>query len=87
MSRRKTKPPHRARLENEVAFLRKELERKDAILLNMTEGLGSLEAPREPRESPETASAGEGCPSQGGVAFFLVAQAFFSLKAGFTCEK
>ena len=38
MSRRKTKPPHRARLENEVAFFRKELARKDAILLNMTEG-------------------------------------------------
>ena len=60
MSRRKTKPPHRARLENEVAFLRKELERKDAILLNMTEGLKSLEAPREVPESPESASETSG---------------------------
>jgi hypothetical protein len=42
-----------ARLENEVGFLRSELERKDAILLNMTEGLKSLEAPSEgPGSSP-----------------------------------
>jgi hypothetical protein len=49
-----------ARLENEVGFLRSELERKDAILLNMTEGLKSLEAPSEAPESPETPSEGPG---------------------------
>ncbi len=42
--------------QEQIEFLRRELERKDAILLNMTEGLKSLEAPREPREEPETAS-------------------------------
>lgn len=39
------------RPKDENEFLRSELQRKDAILLNMTEGLKSLEAPREPRES------------------------------------
>lgn len=43
-------------LEDQIQFLRRELERKDAILLNMTEGLKALEAPREPRESTETAT-------------------------------
>ena len=47
------------RLENENEFLRRELERKDTILLNMTEAMkalnpGAQEAPSEPRESPQT---------------------------------
>ena len=42
--------------QEQIEFLRRELERKDAILLNMTEGLKSLEAPREMREEPETVS-------------------------------
>ena len=47
------------RLENENEFLRRELERKDTILLNMTEAMKALnppaqEAPPEARESPET---------------------------------
>ena len=42
-------------LEDQIAFLRRELERKDAILLNLTERIPQLEAPSEPRESPETA--------------------------------
>ena len=47
------------RLENENEFLRRELERKDTILLNMTEAMKGLnppeqEAPSEGRESPET---------------------------------
>ena len=47
------------RLENENEFLRRELERKDAILLNMTEAMKALsppsqETPSEARESPET---------------------------------
>src|SRR5215211_8132432 len=41
-------------LEDQIAFLRRELERTDAILLNLTERIPELEAPSEPRESPET---------------------------------
>jgi uncharacterized coiled-coil protein SlyX len=41
-------------LEDQIAFLRRELERKDAILLNLTERIPELEAPSEARESPET---------------------------------
>jgi hypothetical protein len=47
------------RLENENEFLRRELERKDTILLNMTEAMKALspspqEGASEARESPET---------------------------------
>jgi hypothetical protein len=47
------------RLENENEFLRRELERKDTILLNMTEAMKALspppqEASSEARESPQT---------------------------------
>jgi hypothetical protein len=47
------------RLENENEFLRRELERKDTILLNMTEAMKALSPPSqepssEPRQSPET---------------------------------
>jgi len=47
------------RLENENEFLRRELERKDTILLNMTEAMKALnppaqEAASEAREPPET---------------------------------
>jgi hypothetical protein len=41
-------------LENQIAFLQRELERKDGILLNLTERIPQLEAPSEARESPET---------------------------------
>jgi uncharacterized coiled-coil protein SlyX len=41
-------------LEDQIAFLRRELERKDAILLNLTERIPELEAPSEERQSPET---------------------------------
>ena len=41
-------------LEDQIGFLRRELERKDTILLNLTERIPELEAPSEPRESPET---------------------------------
>ena len=40
-------------LEDQIAFLRRELERKDGILLNLTERIPELEAPSEARESPE----------------------------------
>jgi excisionase family DNA binding protein len=39
-------------LEDQVRFLREELERKDAILLNLTERIPQLEAPRDARGSP-----------------------------------
>jgi uncharacterized coiled-coil protein SlyX len=45
---------HIRSLEDQIAFLRRELERKDAILLNLTERIPELEAPSEPRESPQT---------------------------------
>jgi hypothetical protein len=41
-------------LEDQIAFLRRELERKDTILLNLTERIPQLEAPIEERESPQT---------------------------------
>jgi hypothetical protein len=48
------------RLENENEFLRRELERKDTILLNMTEAMKALSPPpqEEARESPEGSSGG-----------------------------
>jgi excisionase family DNA binding protein len=46
-------------LQNQIGFLRRELERKDAILLRMSERIPELEtsqAPPEPRDAPETVS-------------------------------
>jgi excisionase family DNA binding protein len=49
-----------SRLENEVAFLRAELERRDRLLAAALERIPpQLEATPEPRESPETATAEE----------------------------
>jgi excisionase family DNA binding protein len=42
-------------LEDQIAFLRRELERKDTILLNLTERIPELEAPQEAAEAAETA--------------------------------
>jgi hypothetical protein len=47
-------------LEDQIAFLRRELERKDGILLNLTERIPQLEAPSEARESPETVDEQQG---------------------------
>ena len=44
------------RLEDQIAFLGRELERKDAILLNMTERIAELEAPSEAPENVEPTS-------------------------------
>ena len=48
------------RMAREIEFLRGELQRKDAILLSMTEGLKALEAPSEAsseaREAPVSSS-------------------------------
>jgi uncharacterized coiled-coil protein SlyX len=41
-------------LEDQIAFLRQELERKDRILLNLTERIPELEAPSEEQELPQT---------------------------------
>src|SRR5829696_10217532 len=41
-------------LEDQIAFLRRELERKDTILLNLTERIPELEAPREAPQAAET---------------------------------
>jgi hypothetical protein len=47
--------------EDQIQFLRAELERKDAILMSLTQRIPELEAPPEPREVPETVSeAGDG---------------------------
>ena len=43
-------------LEDQISFLRRELERKDAILLNLTERIPQLEASRETRDAAETAT-------------------------------
>jgi excisionase family DNA binding protein len=41
-------------LEDQIAFLRRELERKDTILLNLTERIPQLEALQEASDAPET---------------------------------
>jgi uncharacterized coiled-coil protein SlyX len=41
-------------LEDQIAFLRRELERKDTILLNLTERIPQLEALQEATDAPET---------------------------------
>jgi excisionase family DNA binding protein len=69
--------------QEQIEFLRRELERKDAILLNMTEAMKALNPPSdtsqnippEPRESPQTASeepSGTQTPARG--AALLVAE-------------
>jgi predicted ArsR family transcriptional regulator len=46
------------RLENEVEFLRRELERRDHLLAAALERIPpQIEAPQEPRESPERADS------------------------------
>jgi hypothetical protein len=58
------------RLENEVRFLREEVTRKDAILLNMTEVMKAIsppaqeEAPERPPEAPVSATEQPGSGPQ-----------------------
>jgi hypothetical protein len=47
-------------LEDQIAFLRRELERKDTILLSLTERIPELEAPQEPSEEAEAAEEQQG---------------------------
>ena len=49
---------HVAGLEDQIAFLRAELERKDAILLTMAQRIPELEPAQGAPESPETTAAG-----------------------------
>lgn len=46
-------------LEDQISFLRRELERKDAILLNLTERIPQLEAPEGSEPRPATGGAQE----------------------------
>jgi excisionase family DNA binding protein len=47
-------------LEDQIAFLRQELERKDAIIMSLTQRIPELEASSEPQEAPLTASESAG---------------------------
>jgi excisionase family DNA binding protein len=56
-----------AELRDQVRFLREELARKDAILLNMTKSMRQLTAPQdEPRLRPEPPGAPEAATEQPG---------------------
>src|SRR5215216_3417305 len=43
-------------LEDQIEFLRQELERKDTIIMSLTQRIPELETTSEPRESPESTS-------------------------------
>src|SRR5215208_3372128 len=43
-------------LEDQIEFLRQELERKDTIIMSLTQRIPELEASSEPREHSETSS-------------------------------
>jgi excisionase family DNA binding protein len=43
-------------LEDQITFLRRELERKDAILLNLTERIPELEPPQTSEKAPQSAA-------------------------------
>jgi excisionase family DNA binding protein len=47
-------------LEDQIDFLRRELERKDAIIISLTQRIPELESSPEARQAPETVSEGEG---------------------------
>ena len=47
-------------LEDQINFLRRELERKDTILMSLTQRIPELEASLEPREVPETSTESPG---------------------------
>jgi hypothetical protein len=59
-------------MQDQIEFLRAELERKDMILLTMAQRIPELEAAPEPRESPQTSSDqrgnnGAAYPEDGGA--------------------
>src|SRR5918997_2174207 len=45
-------------LRGQIDWLRREVERKDTIIMQMAQRIPELEAPPEPRESPQMASEG-----------------------------
>lgn len=47
-------------LEDQIEFLRRELERKDTIIMSLTQRIPELESSPEARDTPETAAEGEG---------------------------
>jgi excisionase family DNA binding protein len=49
-------------LEDQIAFLRRELERKDAILLNLSSKIPELEPPESPETVEETSEGAEPRP-------------------------
>jgi len=54
--------------QDQIEFLRRELERKDTILMSLVQRVPELEAPSEPRESPENAAANDGRGKERGEA-------------------
>ena len=46
-------------MQDQIDFLRRELERKDTIIMSLIQRVPELEPALEPRESPVTASEGE----------------------------
>ena len=56
---------HLDSLQEQIEFLRRELERKDAILLNMTETMRALNPPPGERESSENPSDAPDTPDPG----------------------
>ena len=47
-------------LEDQIDFLRRELERKDTIIMSLTQRIPELEPSPEARDAPETATEGAG---------------------------
>lgn len=43
-------------LRDQIDWLRREVERKDTIIMSLTQRIPELEAPRETRDAPDTAS-------------------------------
>ena len=48
------------RMASEIDWLRREVERKDTLLMSLMQRIPELEAPAEPREAPVTASEERG---------------------------
>jgi hypothetical protein len=53
-------------LKTELADWKAEAQRKDTIIMSLTQRIPELEAPSEPSESPETTTEGEAKPHPGG---------------------
>ena len=49
---------HITSLQEQIEWLRREVERKDTLLMTLMQRIPELEAPSEPRDSPETPGDG-----------------------------